>query len=144
MKKQKIILISVVVLVCIVIAKLVWTYFSASTPIQHAERQSELSLPDGIKLVRFEEDWKNANGDGWRKIEFELTSHQITELQRQCLIKSYKRLPVIENGYMPSYLNKVDKGFYKLKLLSKNNPWDYEITILDIKEKKLYVILQIT
>ena len=140
MKRKNIILI--IVISFFVFAFLVKCLFSSPTPIEYAEKQSGLNLPTEIKLVKFTQNWKNTNGNGMRYIEFNLTLEQVKELQSQCLKKPYKNLPIKENGFNPSSLSRSDEGYYKINLLSKNN-FDFELTVLDISTRKLFLIVDI-
>lgn len=144
MKRKKIIILICSITLIFAISILTIYFTSTPSPREYAEKQSGLTIPKGVKLLSFQEDWKNTNGDGYRNIEYKLTNKEVEELRHQCLKKSYKRLPIEENGYNPSFLKRINKGFYKIKFLSKTNPWDCEITILDLNEKRLYIILDIT
>lgn len=142
MKKKNILLSLMLILVFFVLLKFALDFFSVPTPMKYAKRQSGLDLPEGIKVARFEEHWENANGDGSRYIEFDLTQEEVEDLERQCLKKSYSKLPVKENGYDPFTSKKIDKGYYKITFTSSHDR-SHELTILDVTRKKLYLIVEV-
>jgi len=141
MKQRKILIVLGLIVILVVIAKLLYDSFLIRTPIGYAEKKSGLTLPKEIKLVKFDDNWQNANGDGSSYIEFELTDNDVENLKLQCLKNRYSSLPIKENGYDPFFSKKVGVGYYKLKLLS-NNDRSHEIVILDVIGKRLYIMVE--
>ncbi len=149
MKRKKVFLVIVAIILVSILIDFIFinhrrNVWLNSSPLEYAEKQSELNLPQDIgQCVEFNQDWRNANGDGSRMIEFDLTQEQVFTLEKQCLNKPYNSLPIKENGYNPSSLSPLDKGYYKLKLISKKHRWDYELTVLDVSNRKLFLFVEI-
>lgn len=109
-----------------------------TTPLEFAKKQSGLELPKDLELETYKDEWQDFNGDGYRKIVFELKEKDFQELEKECVENNYSKLPVVENGYMPFYLNKADTGYYKLEFISSDKN-DFMLTVVNFSQSKLFL-----
>ncbi len=109
-----------------------------TTPLEFAEKQSGLELPNDLELETYNDEWQDFNGDGYKKIIFKLKEKDFPELEKECIENNYSKLPILENGYMPFYLNKTDSGYYKLEFISSDKN-DFILTVVNFSQSKLFV-----
>ncbi len=109
-----------------------------TSPLEFAKKQSGLVLPDDMELENYNEEWLDFTGDGYRNIIFKIEEKDFQQLEEECIKNNYSKLPIVENGYMPIYLNKTDTGYYKLEFISSNKK-DFMLTVVNFTQSKLFL-----
>lgn len=120
-----------------------WALFRKRTPLEYARKQSDLQLPDDIKLLEFVNQSSGpSDQDLERTIVFQLTDRQMATLIKECRSKRF--LPVPHDSLSFSIpIDDTDKGFYRIEYLSADRR-DYEYTLLLTNRNllKLETVLQ--
>jgi len=135
----------VLVIVIIVIAFVAVAYFLflRRTPYSIAANIAGFKISSSLIVEQFNDDWaNNPGGDGESFVLFSLKKDEKEKLINDCKINNYTPLPIkdiLPDGFIYNYIGKKNQsGFYKLSI-DKKDKRNYQITVLDLQQKKLLV-----
>jgi hypothetical protein len=104
-----------------------------------------LEINKDVKVTKFEYKWGSFTGNGEDFIIFKISTNQIDDIQKQCMLQNFKKLPIKEELPDPgiyNYINKSDTlGLYKL-LLDKDVDRNYTISVFD-KSKNILLVYNV-
>ena len=102
------------------------------TPQEVARGISGLEVPEGSRVVHFEERWNDFNGDGHAHVEIALTPDELRALAAEARREGWVALPV------PDRILRTDpglprEGLYRLR----DRPGDSRLVVLDTRGGRL-------
>lgn len=113
--------------------------FFERTPLNIAKKISGLEIPENVKVLTFQDEWVEFNGNGYVYIEIKLPKNIYYHIKNDGLKGGYKQInnkitfPVI----LGKNFNKISRGIYKIsdnKLES-----EFEIVIFNDSHKIIYM-----
>lgn len=122
---------------------IVYFLFLRRTPYSIAGNIAGFKVSSSLKVDQFNDDWAgNPGGDGESFVLFSIDKKEKEQLINDCKINNYNPLPIrdtLPDGFIYNYIGKKNQsGFYKLSI-DKNDKRNYQITVLDLQQKKLLV-----
>jgi hypothetical protein len=113
--------------------------YQTDNPVFIGENISELDIPSGANVIRFERESNEFNGDGYLLIALSVKQQGFKELQEQCFRQGYLKFDtgVFEREpALLSYYNRNDVGFYKVIAETADT---FSISLLNSSKKTLVI-----
>jgi hypothetical protein len=136
---KKVLILAALGIVVLVVCKFV---LETNNPVIIGEKITKLDIPQSAKVVRFERESNEFNGDGYILIELSLNDLGVQEVERQCINNRY--LPLSSSFFekeviLQNFNDKNDRGYYKLVASNKNT---HSVSLLN-KSKETLVIYSV-
>jgi hypothetical protein len=114
------------------------------TPQKVARLISGLSIPNSSRVVEFQDQWNNFNGNGFSFIVLQLDDQSFTKLYQESKDKGYKILPIIEKIYGPlkDISEKKTEGVYKV-VIDDEAGMSFNGTMLSSDDKRVIVYFSV-
>lgn len=118
-----------------------WDHLPPRSPHKIARIVSGLDLVSQDKVVTYEEDWNQFNGDGHAKIIMELSHERMKKLVPECKSKGYELLSpdLLPNGIDKVFFIGSKSGFFKLS--DKESGGSFDLVVLDTENARLIVFV---
>ena len=113
--------------------------YQTDNPVFIGENISELDIPSGANVIRFERESNEFNGDGYILIALSVKQKGLNELQEQCFRQGYRKFDTNVFERQPallSFYKRNDVGFYKVIAETADT---FSISLLNSRKKTLVI-----
>ncbi|WP_144607604.1 hypothetical protein [Algoriphagus algorifonticola] len=139
MKKYNIIFFGILI---VVLAMYIFFYDSLPprTPKKVARLISGLDVPSDSRVVKYEEQWNDFNGNGYSLIILSLEKEPFNKIYNRAKSLNFQELPIKEVLYGPinSLLPEKSDGVYEIQFSDKEN-MSYSISLLNKADNTLLI-----
>jgi hypothetical protein len=114
------------------------------TPQKVARLVSGLSIPRGAKVIEYNEQWNDFNGNGYSLIVLKIEEKSFEKIFQEAKLLNFKMLPITEDIYEPfnELANEIRNGVYKIDI-DKEGSMSFSGTIINYDNYSIIVYVDV-